>query len=230
MRQTDALAIMCKAPVPGRVKTRLVPPLTHEQAAGLYACFLEDIFAVASRLEGVDRYAAVTPPEAWGVIEEKAGEGVGVIVQRGVGLGERMYNVFTRLSGEGYERVALIGSDSPGLGSEVIARAYTLLGRSGKTVVVGPAHDGGYYLIAMSRPERALFEGVPWSTPGVLDATLKRAASAGLEVELLEPFHDMDTPADLCRLRNNPHAPASAEYLEKMVEGGLNINLQGSSR
>lgn len=224
---------MLRSPVPGRVSTRLVPPLTDVQAAGLYSAFLMDLF---SRLHtfinlnngiGLTLFAAYTPEEGAAGICEFIGTGVEMIEQRGDGLGERIEHLSKTLFEAGYTSVIIIGSDSPDLPMERILTAAALLSNTEKEsseVVIGPAVDGGYYLIGMSAgmnggmsrgmtgPQRELFKEIPWSTSEVLETTLKRAASALLKVTLIDEWHDIDTPEDLLLLKENRDAPESARF------------------
>ncbi len=208
-----ALAVMFKAPEPGKVKTRLVPPLTHEQAAGLYACFIKDVFNTAKGLRGVDIYGAFA-----GRIKEGEDYGVNLFEQEGAGLGDRIYSVFRGLFRKGYERVTVIGSDSPDLPREVIKGSFRLL--DGADLVLGPARDGGYYLVAMKRLMDEPFKDIPWSTGMVLEATVKRAQEAAISFKLLKPWHDIDTIHDLTRL-NRASAPLTSVFL---LNSGLPLN------
>lgn len=216
MRQ--ALAIMLKAPKPGTVKTRLVPPLTFEEAAGLYACFVKDVFAKACCLEGVDVFAAIAP-EGAGEALPPMPEGVSLFAQEGSDLGQRMLNVFRRLSSVGYGRASIIGTDSPDLPLEYIIRSFDCLREIGAGVVLGPAKDGGYYLIGMDKPREEVFTGIPWSTGAVLEHTLARARSAGIPVRLLPPWHDIDTADDLAFLEGG-RAPETRAFLEGLGKRG----------
>lgn len=202
---------MIKRPEPGTVKTRLVPPLTHEEAAALYARFTEDVLSSALAVRGVHVYAAHA---GYGSTPELP-PGIRPIEQVGADLGERMHGVVSRLFDKGYSRVAVIGSDSPDLPPELMDEAFRILDE--KDLVIGPATDGGYYLIGMRRPSGAVFKDVPWSTPLVLEATLERAAAEGLSTGLLEPWHDIDTPDDLEKLseRAAPRTRAFLKSLEK---------------
>ncbi|MBE9528955.1 MAG: glycosyltransferase [Proteobacteria bacterium] len=154
---------------------------------------------------------------------EIVGAGVEIIEQHGDGLGERIANLFIFLFEAGFTSVVVIGSDSPDLPMERIETAVALLSSSeqkSQQVVVGPAVDGGYYLIGMNggvtggldEPQRELFKEIPWSTSEVLETTLKRAASAALEVTLIDEWHDIDTPEDLILLKENRDAPESARF------------------
>ncbi len=216
-----AVAIMCRSPIPGRVSTRLVPPLTHAQAAGLYGAFLSDIFnriksfITAQDTVMLEPIAAYSPDEGLTGVAEVTGSGVELVEQKGENLGQRMSNLFDTLFEKGFSPVVIIGSDSPDLPMEYITEAVELLKTAEpvrRQVVLGPATDGGYYLIALSNACRELFEEVPWSTSKVLDSTLSRAEEAGIEVKLLNDWYDIDTPDDLILLKENRDAPRSAHF------------------
>lgn len=208
-----ALAVMVKAPRPGQVKTRLVPPLTPGQAAELYRRFLKDIFARLSSLSSnTDIFAAYAPEGARGELEGLLPEGVFFIEQEGADLGERMFNVFNALHAEGCGAVALIGSDAPDVPKERIGEAFRAL-EGGADAVFGPAVDGGYYLVGLKRPTRVLFEGIEWSTPTVMEKTIERLEALAIPYSLLPEWHDIDRPGDLALIRGNPACPESSSYL-----------------
>ncbi len=204
----NALAIMFKVPEPGKVKTRLVPPLTYGQASALYECFLKDIFNTARGVAGADIYGAFT-----GRVNGDGDYGVELFEQEGLNLGGRIYNVFSHLFQRGYQKIAVIGSDSPDLPPEYIREAFGLLASA--SLVLGPAKDGGYYLIAMDRLMKEPFNEIPWSTDKVLEETIKRAQEASIPFKLLKPWHDIDTVQDLMLL-NGKAAPISADFLKKL--------------
>lgn len=211
----DALAIMLKAPVPGNVKTRLSPPLTPVETAGLYRCFIEDVFIKAVGIEGVDLYAFCAPEGGGvGALGGVALPGVAIFPQEGKDLGARMRNVFKSLFDKGYAKVAIIGTDSPDMPVEYIRGAFTLL--DGASLVLGPARDGGYYLIAMTSLIETVFDGIGWSTGAVLEQTIEKARHAGIALKLLPVWHDIDTYEDLAMLRGSTGAPVSSKWLETM--------------
>lgn len=214
MKNSAALAIMLKAPVPGFVKTRLVPPLTHIQATALYERFLKDIFNKTSNIEA-DRFAAFTPENERDKVLSHIPEGIEAFPQEGADLGERMHNVFLRLFSKGYEKVVIIGSDSPDLPIGHIEEPLSLL--SGKTpLVLGPAMDGGYYLIAMNSPCGEIFKGIRWSTSEVLAETLRKAKENSLDFKLLGEWYDVDTVEDMKRLLKSGGAPLSVAFLKSI--------------
>src|SRR5215469_9900304 len=214
-----ALAVMTKAPLAGRVKTRLVPPLTPAQAAELNKCFLRDTAAAISiaccrRPAGdVHLSHSKAATAAFGIAvytpigAESAYNGIlppdfNLLPQRGDGFGERLYFAVEDLFKCGFEAVCLIDSDSPTVPAENFAEAVELLRASDDRVVLGPSDDGGYYLIGVKKPHRHLFEQIDWSTERVLNQTIQRATRMGLEVHLLPTGYDVDDGASLHRLCN----------------------------
>jgi len=215
MKPSNALIIFAKQPAPGRVKTRLSPPLTLEGAAELYSCMLRDTIALAGGLP--DLHISIHYQDDPGAADYFAGLAPGVesYPQRGGDLGVRMKNAFDRLFSRGFPMVAIIGSDSPDLPGEYIKRAYGMLGE-GADAVFGPAEDGGYYLLAMGRLREELFSGLPWSSGELLRASLERARGAGIKVSLLPEWRDMDTREDLLRAIDRggiPTAPLTDSFL-----------------
>src|SRR2546428_424026 len=194
-----AVAIMAKAPKPGEVKTRLCPPLSLEEAASLYDCFLRDKVAQVRALGGATGVIAFTPDESRSLFEAIA-PGFRLIAQRGADLGSRLLNSLGALLREGYVGAVAIDSDTPNLPTEYLRQAVDVLSRSATDVVVGPADDGGYYLIGVRQAWPTLFDAMPWSTPEVLPETLGRAHAAGLQVQCLPAWFDVDTPQEPERL------------------------------
>ncbi len=190
------LLLFTKPARPGRVKTRLVGALTATQAAALHAAFLGD---VCERLGGRRGFGLRL---AWAVDEGEAPPAAELpaVVQRGCDLGERLFGALAEAAAE-HPFVGALGSDHPTLSAERVEEAFAALA-AGADVALGPAHDGGYYLIALRREALSprLFAGVPWSTETVLAHTLARCAELGLVTALLPAESDVDTPADLARL------------------------------
>ena len=200
-----ALAMMIKAPRAGASKTRLVPPLTHEEAARLSVCFLRDTAeniaagcAVAGG--GACGVAAYTPAGAESAFDGLLPADFALLAQRGETFGERLFYAAEDLLAAGFDSVCLIDSDSPTLPTGALAAAAAELARPGDRVVVGPADDGGYYLVGLKSAHRRLFEEIEWSTGRVLAQTIERAHECGLEVGLLPAWYDVDDAATLARL------------------------------
>jgi uncharacterized protein len=218
--------VMTKAPQAGRVKTRLVPPLTAEEAAELNKCFLRDTAAAISSacsrrpVDNAENTRQIRHPYASHSEAATAACGVAVytpigaeaaygnilpadfslLPQRGDKFGERLYFAIEDLFKCGFESVCLIDSDSPTVPAENFIEAAELLSTSEDRVVLGPSEDGGYYLIGLKKLHRHLFEQIDWSTERVLHQTSQRANEIGLELKLLPTGYDVDDAASLRRL------------------------------
>lgn len=210
------LIIFAKRPAPGRVKTRLSPPLSPEQAAELYRCMLLDVLAKAATLPGVDKRIFYEPEEDAAAFFAETAAGMECFPQNGKGLGEKMANAFSELFAMGYGRVAIIGTDLPDLPMGYVEEAFGRLESGEIDAVFGPSEDGGYYLLALREPHGELFRDVPWSSGEVLAKSLERAEEAGVRVSLLPTWHDVDTAGDLHRLElldAGNGAPRTREFL-----------------
>ena len=216
MPKENALAVMLKAPREGEVKTRLVPPLTAKEAATLYRAFIKDTLSNLSRLKDIALYAFFTPFDGKADIADIMPQEISLIPQKDGDLGERIYGVFECLFNVGHKKVAIMGSDSPDIPREYIETAFSILKESPESLVLGPATDGGYYLIAMDMLMKAPFEGIGWSTKTVLEDTIKNVAASGIIVKLLPEWHDIDRPEDLCFIEDNPTTPESSECLTRI--------------
>ena len=188
--------LFVKAPVPGRVKTRLVPALGESGAARLYRSLARRI---VERV-GTGDYRTVVyfdPPSAEREIRDWLGAEREYRPQPGGDLGERLRRAFA-IGFREADCVAVAGTDIPDLDARAVVRAFDLVSRSGGPgAVFGPAIDGGYYLLALDRPAPGLFEGIAWSTGSVLAESIRRAQDLGLTVRLLDPLADIDREEDL---------------------------------
>jgi rSAM/selenodomain-associated transferase 1 len=197
-----AVAVMAKVPGAAPVKSRLHAALTEGRATELYRCFLLDRLDALVAVPGIVPIVAFTPPEARPRMAMLAPPGVRLLAQEGDDLTERLTRLFDRLLGEGHSAALAMDSDSPTLPMAYVAAAARALAGGEADVVIGPSDDGGYYLIGLREPRPVLFEEVPWSTADVLAVTLARARGLGLRVRLLPAWFDVDTEADLHRLRD----------------------------
>lgn len=195
-----AVAIMARQPVPGAVKTRLRPVLPDDGIAALYDSFLRDRISQVRSLRGARPVVAYTPAESRPFFAELAPDFV-LLPQVGNDLSTRLTHTFQQLLDMGHAGVIATDSDSPTLPTGNLQQALDCLAASAADVVLGPSDDGGYYLIGLRQLHGALFDGMPWSTPRVYDETLRRAAQLGLRVTSLSGWYDVDTPAELARLR-----------------------------
>jgi rSAM/selenodomain-associated transferase 1 len=195
-RQGAELLVFLKAPRPGRVKTRLAAAVGEAAAAGLYRALAEQVLRATASEGEYERWICFDPPDAGEEIRAWLGE-ERLLPQSSGDLGARMAHAFAGAFTRGAARVAVIGSDAPAVSRARVREALDGLG--GQDVVLGPARDGGYYLIALDRPRPELFQAVPWSTAAVLAATRERAAALGLRLGLLPLEGDVDTLEDLRR-------------------------------
>ena len=202
------LVIMAKAPRPGMVKTRLSQSLPCPAVTALCRCFLEDTVALAKSLDGVE--AAVMCPESdKEELSNLLGTGIRVVAQKGEGLAAGLISVFVHFTGPVPQCVVAFNSDSPHISPSVLHSAFETL--AGCDVVVGPTHDGGYYLVGAKAAYPALFENDGMGTRSALDRLLARAQVLELTTALTEPFYDIDIADDLIRLaRELELAPAKA--------------------
>ena len=217
----NALVVMLKAPVAGKVKTRLVPPLTSKDAAKLYRCFIQDTFNLIGILNNIDIIAAYTPLNFTSKIKKIVSSKTITIPQKGKDIGERLENIFSLLFFAGYKKITIMGADSPDLPIKYIEKSFALL-KGKKELVLGPAKDGGYYLIAMSRECKEIFKGIPWSTYAVFSKTLEKAKNIGFQSVILPEWYDIDNINDLHLIRNNlrmnPAALNTAKAIEKIFK------------
>ncbi|HEX2094514.1 MAG TPA: TIGR04282 family arsenosugar biosynthesis glycosyltransferase [Longimicrobiaceae bacterium] len=190
----SAILVFVRAPEAGRVKTRLAAEIGAEAALRVYVRLAEHALAEA-RAAGAEVRVHFTPAEAEATVRGWLGSSAAYLPQGEGELGERLHRAFDQAFADGFERVLVIGSDLPGLSAGRLRRALELLEERG--AVLGPAWDGGYYLLGLRAPVPGVFEGIPWSTERVLARTLERLRAAGVEPALLEPLRDVDRAADL---------------------------------
>ena len=194
----NLLLVFARTPVPGQVKTRLLSHLSPEQACSLHAAMIEDTAELAAGFPG--RHLLLFSEE----IPALALEGMETGRQSGGDLGARLTRAIEDGFASGARRIVVLGSDTPHLPPDRLAQALSALQRA--DLVLGPAEDGGYYLIALRRFSPAILRGVEWGSDQVLEQTRAAAAAAGFSVALLEPFFDLDEWKDLQRLKSLPGA------------------------
>jgi hypothetical protein len=226
-----AIAIMAKAPDVGRVKTRLLPVLSAKETTELSACFLRDMthmLAAAGRAAPIDAYIAFAPAGTEANFAPIVAAGTGFVLADGAidappkveGFGCCLLQAARGLFELGYGAIGLLNSDSPTLPADLMVEAARLLTESDDRVVLGPASDGGYYLIGLRAPRAALFTAIDWSTDRVAAQTRTRAHERGLPLVELAPWYDVDDPASLKQLLHDVDgrpdaAPSTAEWLRR---------------
>jgi rSAM/selenodomain-associated transferase 1 len=215
LANTCAMAVMAKAPQAGRSKTRLVPPLSPEEAACLSAAFLRDVtenIVAANRLIPIAGSLAYAPAGTEKLFDGLIAAGTALHLAdgtlpdfaplpRGVaGFGGCLFHAISTLFDHGFGSAVLLNSDSPTLPTAFLVRAAMLLAAPGERAVLGPATDGGYYLIGMKSSHSHLFAHIDWSTARVAQQTRQRAREIGLELVELPEWYDVDDAASLTRL------------------------------
>ena len=230
-RADCALIIFAKAPVAGQVKTRLCPPLTADEAATLQGSFVLDTLersraAVQKFRLPIIRYLACAPSSThvfFQIMAER--HGVQLLEQTGENLGERMHHAFVGLFAKGFTRVLIVGTDVPSLPLQHYQQAVEML--RAHELVLGPAEDGGYYLVGLTRPAPELFRDIAWSTDQVLAQTCQRALQAGLRTSLLPAWRDVDTIEDLRALieanRRDMTQPKQDRVFSTRTGGALDV-------
>jgi rSAM/selenodomain-associated transferase 1 len=202
------LVIMAKAPKPGMVKTRLTESLPSPAVTALYRCLLEDTVALATSLTSVE-VAVMCPESDRDELAHIFGNGVQVVAQKGKGLAAGLTSVFRHFTAAGPQHVIAFNSDSPHLAPSVLASAFEILATH--DVVVGPTHDGGYYLVGAKAAHPTLFESDRMGTKSALDKLLTRTKALELSIGFTQPFYDIDIANDLIQLaRELRLAPAKA--------------------
>jgi rSAM/selenodomain-associated transferase 1 len=202
-RRVAALGIMCKAPRTGAAKTRLAGVVGAEAAARLAACFLADVAeAVEAVPEDVGRrgYGVYAPRDGEVALRALLPPAFGLVLQEGADLGVALAGAVRHFLEAAHDCVVLVNGDSPTLPTRFLVEAIALLRRPGDRVVLGPATDGGYYLIGLKRDHPALFRDIPWSTPEVCRLTQARAGEIGLEAAALPVWYDVDDAESLACL------------------------------
>lgn len=211
------LVVMAKAPRPGMVKTRLAQSLPVEAVTELYRCLLDDTMALVRSLDTVD-VAIMCPASDVEDLTRLSRSVAGVVAQKGEGLAAGLTSVFAHFAEPGGQCVVAFNSDSPHLPPSVLEKAFEAL--TMHDVVVGPTHDGGYYLVGAKAAYPFLFDGDGMGTRGALEALLARARGLQLSVGFTDPFYDIDVESDLTRLaaelRLAPaRAPRTAAWLKE---------------
>ena len=193
-----AIVIMSRMPVPGEVKTRMQPLISPERSADLQRALLLDTLDMVGFIKRTTAFLAFAPAERNGISCPHKVPREQVFQQIGRDLGERILESSKTVLNKGYSPVVIIGSDCPVLQPETIDEAIHSLNSA--DVCIGPAQDGGYYLIGMKRTISDIFLDIPWGTSEVFDATTQRAVRSGLNVHLLQKLFDIDTRSSLEQL------------------------------
>jgi rSAM/selenodomain-associated transferase 1 len=189
------IAVMAKASKPGRTKTRLVPPLTFEEAAACNTAFLCDVadnILAAAHRASIGGYMAFGPPQSEPFFQQCMPPEIGLIEAWYPNFGDCLFAAIAGLLERGHRSAVVLNSDSPTLPTCLLVEAANVLARPGDQAVLGPADDGGYYLLGLKTAHRRMFEDIVWSTEHVARQTLERAAELELPVHVLPTWYDVD--------------------------------------
>jgi rSAM/selenodomain-associated transferase 1 len=212
------IAFMAKASAPGRAKTRLVPPLTFDEAANLNTAFLRDVadnvllaarhFAdLAAPHAGIAGYAAYGPPGSEEFFRRTLPRSIGLVGAWLPNFGDCLFQTISEILTRGHGSAVVLNADSPTLPTALLIETAEVLARPGDRAVLGPSNDGGYYLLGLKAAHRHMFDNIDWSTERVAEQTRERAHEIGLEVHTLPVWYDVDDVDGLRRL----HAELSGE-------------------
>ena len=204
MSDRVALAVMARAPSDAHGKTRLLTSLGVVDGTDLRRALLLDTLDVVQQVVGVEPVVVFAPETGGAEIAGLVGGDFHLLAQRGGDLGERLRSAFADLFAMNYSAVAIIGSDLPTLPAEHVERGLDVLRREVDPLVLGPALDGGYYLIGLRANHPEIFHKIAWSTADVLAATLSAAEAHRLSVTLIPSWYDVDSMDDLLRVLELP--------------------------
>jgi uncharacterized protein len=234
------IAFMAKASAPGRAKTRLVPPLTFEQAVDLNTAFLQDVAdnlvlageracAGAGQKVAIVGYAAYGPPDAIDFFRRILPSSVGLIEAWLPNFGDCLFHTIGEILARGHQSAVVLNSDSPTLPTALLVETAEVLARPSDRAVLGPSSDGGYYLLGLKHAHAHMFEDITWSTERVAEQTLARAREIGLDVHRLPVWYDVDDVDALKRLdaelrgadaetsRQPAHRPRYAAHSARLI-------------
>ncbi len=222
----NALIIFAKCPIPGEVNTRLQPEVSPEDSARLQDAFILDTIHKVKDIEKVDVFIGCSPSNSIDFFKDlREKTGIELFLQRGKTLGMKIHNAFSEMFLKGYQKIIIIGADSPAFPPAFITEAVHLL--EGNDIVFGPTIDGGYYLVGMRNKVRSVFPDDDMGTDNVLGEALKKGSRLGLKISTLSPWYDLDRYSDLKFALTHIHLlhlggkyfpPRTAKILEKILK------------
>jgi hypothetical protein len=227
------IAVMAKASIPGRTKTRLVPPLSYDEAAAFNTAFLQDIatnIVAATSQASIAGYMAFGPPDSVAFFKAMLPAGICLVEAWLPDFGDCLFSAITHLLARGHDAAVVLNSDSPTLPTSILVETARILARPGDRAVIGPSIDGGYYLLGVKAAHRRLFDDINWSTDRVARQTMDRARELDLPIHVLPAWYDVDELATLMTLHGelcagaafaaelrSHHAPRTAELLRALI-------------
>jgi rSAM/selenodomain-associated transferase 1 len=243
-RASCGIAFMAKESAPGRAKTRLVPPLSYEQAAELNTAFLQDVAAnlvlaghqIERQRGAIVGYAAYGPPGTDDFFRGILPESIGLIEAWLPNFGDCLFHTIGEILARGHDSAVVLNSDSPTLPTAFLVETAEVLAQPGDRAVLGPSTDGGYYLLGLKAAHRRMFDDITWSTERVAGETLQRAREIGLEVHILPAWYDIDDVDGLRRAEaelsggenasgvSSLHTPHHAAHTAKLIHALMREN------
>lgn len=201
-KQKNAIVVFAKAPVAGKVKTRLQPFMTPQDSARLQEALIKDSILKLSRIDSAEKFIYYWPDEKRNMLDKFIeGTSFHLQLQKGNDLGEKMENAFIELFNKGFFKIVIIGADSPTLPVEYIDQAFDKLDNS--EMVIGPSIDGGYYLIGLKEKNYPVFSFVEWGSDKVLSQTHNLVKKHNIKLLLLPTYFDIDTTENIRFLKNH---------------------------
>jgi len=197
----DCLIVFAKEPEAGKVKTRLQGYLSPDTCVKLYKAFLSDMLELARSIKCSVKVLAYESSVVEPRYLKTIAQDFLFHKQEGRNLGEKMHHAFNFAKRMNCNKIVIIGSDSPNLPLKYIKEAYSRLGKS--DIILGPSHDGGYYLIGLKNPCKGIFKGVEWSSKTVLDNTITNASNIGKKISILKKWYDVDDSMGFIRLKSD---------------------------
>ena len=210
-----AIAIMAKASAPGQTKTRLVPPLTFDEAAALNTAFLQDIadnVLLAGQHRAIAGYVAFAPAGSEDFFRSVLPPSIGLIDACLPTFGDCLIRTVEKLLARGHQSAVVLNSDTPTLPTALLVETADALAKPGERAVLGPCNDGGYYLLGLKTAHRRLFEDIAWSTEGVAEQTRERAREIELDLHTLPIWYDVDDVEGLRQLRSEVRGPRPVDH------------------
>ncbi|MCG8608135.1 TIGR04282 family arsenosugar biosynthesis glycosyltransferase [bacterium] len=209
----NAIVVFAKFPESGKVKTRLGKQIGNDAAASLYKLFMAQTFQITAQLDATC-FVTVEPAYKAEQFANYVPRDCYIFPQKGQDLGRRLLHAFDFVFSQKSTKVIALGTDSPTLPAEYVTEAFQRLDYT--DVVIGPAEDGGYYLIGINQPQKALFEGIKWSSDLVLKTTIERAQKIGLSYSLLPIWYDVDELDSLRRAAADDATGGIHSHLDKL--------------
>jgi hypothetical protein len=225
------MAVMAKASAPGRTKTRLVPPLNYQEAAAFNTAFLRDVaenLLAAGQHAPIEGYMAFGPPGSQAFFRKSLPSSIGLFEVWLPDFGNCLHLAMAQVLARGHGGAVVLNSDSPTLPTSLLVETAQVLAQPGDRAVLGPADDGGYYLLGLKQAHARMFDDIEWSSSRVAEQTIARARELGLKIHVLAPWYDVDDSDALRILHGELHAGRSFDAALKPYRASHTAELMTS--